>query len=248
MATTPSPPPALSPRGHGRKRGKAARAASRRRAKPSEPAKPSELARVRDGRRSRPSRTQAERTAETRARIVEAVHACISELGFARATSAEIARRAGVTWGAAQHHFGGKDGIWLAVLEDSFARFAAKLAEVPDDAPLEERVAAFVGRAWEHFSSPHYRSTFEILIHASDVLPRDSHWRERMETAWARIWNDVFAGERLPRKRAVALQQLTVASLAGLASLRMLEAERGSGREAELALLCAALLRELRAT
>jgi AcrR family transcriptional regulator len=195
----------------------------------------------------RPRRSQAERTAETRARIIESVHACISELGFARATSAEIARRAGVTWGAAQHHFGGKDGIWLAVLEDSFARFAAKLAEVPDDAPLEERVAQFVARAWEHFSSPHYRSTFEILIHAGDVLPRDSSWRASMEAAWARIWAEVFAGEKLPRKRAIALQQFTVASLAGLASLRMLESEGASAREAELALLREALLRELRA-
>jgi AcrR family transcriptional regulator len=198
------------------------------------------------GRRRDGPRTQAERTAETRARIIQAVHACISELGFARATSAEIARRAGVTWGAVQHHFGDKEGIWIAVLEDSFARFATRLAEVPDDAPLDRRVAEFVARAWEHFSSPHYRSTFEILIHASDAIPRDSRWRERMESAWMRIWGEVFAGEKLPRKRALALQQFAVASLAGLASLRMLEREGDAGREAELALLRDALLRELR--
>lgn len=192
-------------------------------------------------------RSQAERTSSTRARIIEAVHACISERGFARTTSAQIAKRAGVTWGAAQHHFGGKDGIWIAVLEDSFERFAAKLAEVPDDAPLPERVAQFVARGWEHFSSPHYRSTFEILIHASDVLPHDSIWRERMEKAWARIWAEVFAGERLSRGRALALQQFTVAALAGLASLRMLQGEAAAPREAELALLRDALLRELAA-
>jgi AcrR family transcriptional regulator len=214
----------------GRKRAKGARAASQRRAKP-----------------NKLRRSQAERTADTRARIVEAVHACISELGYARTTAAEIAARAGVTWGAAQHHFGGKDGILIAVLEDSFARFAAKLAQVPDDAPLEERVAQFVARGWDHFSSPHYRSTFEILIHASDVLPRDSSWRDRMEAAWARIWREVFAGEKLPRRRALALQQFTVASLAGLASLRMLDGDAPNARDAELALLEGALLRELRA-
>jgi AcrR family transcriptional regulator len=175
------------------------------------------------------------------------VHTCISEHGFARTTAAEIAKRAGVTWGAAQHHFGGKDGILLAVLEDSFERFAAKLAEVPDEAPLADRVAQFVERAWEHFASPHYRSTFEILIHASDVFPRDSMWRERMEKAWARIWSEVFSGERLPRRRALALQQFTVAALAGLASLRMLQGEAAAPREAELALLRDALLRELAA-
>jgi AcrR family transcriptional regulator len=220
-----------------RKRGGAARAASRRRAKSSEVV----------ASRRRVVRTQAERTAETRARIIGAVHACISELGFARATAAEIAKRAGVTWGAAQHHFGGKDGIWIAVLEDSFARFAAKLAEVPDAAPLEERVAQFVERAWEHFSSPHYRSTFEILLHASDVIPDPARWRQSMEQAWSRIWREVFAGERLPRRRAIALQQFTVAALAGLASLRMMENGSASARAVELALLQKALLRELSA-
>ena len=228
------------------KRAASARAASRRRAKSTGTARAAARGRRSAAKPNKSRRSQAERTFETRARILSAVHACISERGFARTTSGEIAKRAGVTWGAAQHHFGGKHGIWLAVLEDSFARFAAKLAEVPDAAPLEERVTQFVARAWEHFSSPHYRSTFEILIHASDVLPRDSTWRERMEKAWARIWGEVFAGEKLPRRRALALQQFTVASLAGLASLRMLEGDGAATREAELTLLQGALLRELR--
>jgi len=233
-------PPSDALRNRGRKpRGSSARRAARR-----SRAKTNELG---ASRRRAGRRTQAERTADTRARIIEAVHACISELGFARTTAAEIAKRAGVTWGAAQHHFGGKDGILLAVLEDSFERFAAKLAEVPDSAPLAERVAQFVARGWEHFSSPHYRSTFEILLHASDVFPRDSLWRERMEQAWTRIWAEVFSREKLTRRRAIALQQFTVASLAGLASLRMFEGEHLTSREAELALLRDALLRELSA-
>src|SRR5262245_62336179 len=110
-------------------------------------------------------RSQAERTAETRARIIEAVVACIDELGFPRATASEIGRRAGVTWGAVQHHFGGKDGILAAVLEDSFARFARRFDDLPaQPASLEERASLFVQRAWEHFGSAHYRSTFEILL------------------------------------------------------------------------------------
>jgi AcrR family transcriptional regulator len=196
--------------------------------------------------RPEPRRSQAERTAATRARIVAAVHACISERGFARTTAAEIARRAGVTWGAAQHHFGGKDGILLAVLDDSFARFASRLERVDAEAPLEARVAQFVERAWEHFASPHYRSTHEILIHAGEAL--SPLWRQRMQRAWAAVWSRVFSSERLPRRRAIALQQLAVASLAGLASIRTFEGERGAARDAELALLQGVLLRELRAT
>ncbi|MBK6738875.1 MAG: helix-turn-helix transcriptional regulator [Haliea sp.] len=49
--------------------------------------------------------------------------ALIRETGFASATSTEIAKRAGVTWGAVQHHFGGKEEILEAVLERSHRAF-----------------------------------------------------------------------------------------------------------------------------
>ena len=91
-------------------------------------------------------RSHAERTAETRGKILRAVVASIAEVGFQRRTANEITRRAGVTWGAVQHHFGGKDGILLAVLEDSFDRFAARLADIPvEGTSLEERVSAILG-------------------------------------------------------------------------------------------------------
>lgn len=44
----------------------------------------------------------------------------IAEVGFQRTSGAEITRRAGVSWGAVQHHFGDENGILIAVLEDSF--------------------------------------------------------------------------------------------------------------------------------
>jgi AcrR family transcriptional regulator len=75
-------------------------------------------------------RTHAERTALMRERVMLAVVEVIADVGFARTTAAEIARRAGVTWGAVQHHFGDKDGILMAVLEESFSHFADELGEV----------------------------------------------------------------------------------------------------------------------
>ena len=103
---------------------------------------------------ARERRTHAERTAETRARVIEAVFECIAELGFARTTANEITRRAGVTWGAVQHHFGGKHALLVAVVEDSFNRFAGRLEGIPiEGVPLEERVSQFIDRAWAHFSS-----------------------------------------------------------------------------------------------
>ena len=88
-------------------------------------------------------RSHAERTAATRRKVIDAVLEAIGEVGYQRTTGTEIARRAGVSWGAVQHHFGDKNGILAAALEESYHRFEAALGEAPDPAaPLESRVDA----------------------------------------------------------------------------------------------------------
>ena len=188
-------------------------------------------------------RTQAERTAATREAILSAVVESIAEVGFGRTTALEIARRAGVTWGAVQHHFGAKNGILEAVLQESFARFAALLAKIPADAPLPERIHQFVTRAWEHFASPHFRSTLEILLHVP-ATQEGSDWLGGMVRSLNEIWQRLFADAPLPARRVVTLQRYTVSVLAGLASLERPDG-RSHARAAELALLEETLRREL---
>ena len=60
-------------------------------------------------RRPRVRRSQAERSAETRTRILAAGIDSIADVGLQRSTAAEIACSAGVTWGAVQHHVGDKE-------------------------------------------------------------------------------------------------------------------------------------------
>jgi AcrR family transcriptional regulator len=196
----------------------------------------------------RERRSHAERTAETRERIMTAVVESISEVGFQKTTAAEIARRAGITWGAVQHHFGGKDGILRAVLEDSFARFAARIADVPaEGASLETRVGLFIDRAWAHFCSDHYRSTFEILLSyaSADEAGAESLWQSEMFDAWDRIWQRIFADTNTTRRRSAILQHYTISVLSGLASTRMLGSPSDPMLAAELALLKSTLVREL---
>lgn len=197
----------------------------------------------------RERRSHAARTAETRARILAAVVDSIADVGFQRTTAVEITRRAGVTWGAVQHHFGDKDGILLAVLEDSFERFAARLAEIDvEGLSLERRAQRFVERAAEHFASREYASTFEILL---DHLRRDgarpgAGWQLAMSRAWDREWRRFFGDARLPRGRHAVLQHYTIAVLSGLASTQMLEGPAARMHPDELALLRDTLVRELR--
>jgi AcrR family transcriptional regulator len=193
-------------------------------------------------------RTQAERTAATRERIVRAVVESIAEIGFQKTTANEITRRAGVTWGAVQHHFGGKDGILAAVLEESFERFAVRLAAVlTEGASLAERVSAFVDIAWAHFGSPDYRSTFEILLNYTRDTDEDEVpiWESEMLSAWNRVWSKIFADVNLPRRKVVALQAFSISVVSGMAALAMLRRAVEPVHGAELDLLKRTLVREM---
>ncbi|MCU1453644.1 MAG: regulatory protein TetR, partial [Acidimicrobiales bacterium] len=69
----------------------------------------------------------------TRQVMIDAAVASILERGFYRASSNEIARRAGVTWGVIQHHFGTRESLMLAVLEDGMERFSAVVHDASID-------------------------------------------------------------------------------------------------------------------
>jgi len=229
--------------------------------------------RVKLGARRAARRSHAERTAESRARIMSAVVESIAQVGFKRSTASEIARRSGLTWGAVQHHFGGKDGILAAVLEDSFNRFAERLADIAsENLSLERRVELFVDRAWEHFGSPNFRSTFEILQHygassgeqasgakqsaqrgaaergvAGAAPPRrvPPDWQAQMLEAWNAMWTRLFADAPRSRRKRIALQHYTVSVLSGLASLLRFESPSQVVLDTELRLLKDTLVREL---
>ena len=177
---------------------------------------------------------------------MSAVVESIAELGFQRSTAAEIARRAGITWGAVQHHFGGKDGILVAVLEDSFTRFAERLIDIDvDGVPLERRVALFVERAWQHFASPDFRSTFEILQHYAADSASDGQMA--MLASWNRIWSRIFDDAHLSLTRRASLQHFTISFLVGRASLVRFKPVPARVLDAQLELLDARrCVRELR--
>lgn len=80
-------------------------------------------------------RSSADRAAITRIRILEAARAAFADQGFAAASTAGIARRAGVTEGALYYHFKGKKALFREVfiaLEkelDAQARAASRQGE-----------------------------------------------------------------------------------------------------------------------
>lgn len=76
-----------------------------------------------------PRRTKAEQREATRGLLLDLARDLFASEGYANTATEEIVRRAGVTRGALYHHFGSKEGLFLAVLEDVQRDIAVRVAE-----------------------------------------------------------------------------------------------------------------------
>lgn len=74
---------------------------------------------------SQPRRTQGERSASTRARLLDATVECLTKYGYAGTTTPRIAEMAGLTRGAQVHHFGSKHELMSAAMHHMTARTVA---------------------------------------------------------------------------------------------------------------------------
>ena len=96
---------------------------------------------------STPPRPLSTRAAATRARILDAALAEFTAKGLAGARVDEIAERGGVNKRMIYAHFGSKDDLWLAILEDAYAakRHEENLVDVAGLPPREAitRLVAF---------------------------------------------------------------------------------------------------------
>jgi AcrR family transcriptional regulator len=101
---------------------------------------------------------------DTRTKIIDETVRCIVEEGFAAATAKHVAERAGVTWGVIQYHFGDRNGMLMAVVDDGVARLVDSLSSTNvSELPLPDRIEVVVDTAWSCYSSPTSMAAFEIL-------------------------------------------------------------------------------------
>jgi AcrR family transcriptional regulator len=101
---------------------------------------------------------------ETRTKIIHETVRCIIEEGFHAATAKHVAERAGVTWGVIQYHFGDRNGLLMAVVDDGVAKLLDSLSSADvSELPLRRRIEVVVDTAWACYSSPTSLAAFEIL-------------------------------------------------------------------------------------
>jgi AcrR family transcriptional regulator len=92
-------------------------------------------------------RTQADRTAATRAALIAAARKLFAAHGFAAVGTERVAQAAGVTRGALYHQFPAKTELFAAVLEAVELDLTARLIEVVAATPADDAAAALVAGA-----------------------------------------------------------------------------------------------------
>lgn len=178
---------------------------------------------------TRGHRTQAERTEQTTAALLEATIECLVELGYARTSVNEICKRAGVSRGAQQHHFTTKAELMAKAIEHLATklseRFAAELERAPDDG---HKVATGIELLWQSYAGDLSAAALELWVAGRT----DAELREAMrpvDKALGRATMHAFAsvsGIELDGQRAQTLFWMTVNLTRGLA----LDAELGGDR------------------
>ena len=166
-------------------------------------------------------RSQSERRAETRGRLLDATIESLITVGYAGTTIRHVTELAGVSQGAQSHHFPQRVDLVVSAFErlaeQRIERYRERAAELPDD--REARMRALLDLLWEDFSS----EVFTVAVRLWVAAAEDEELRERLVPVEKRIYANVaklsaeVAGELGDRRefdRQLAVAMNTVAGLA----------------------------------
>jgi AcrR family transcriptional regulator len=166
-------------------------------------------------------RSQSERRAETRGRLLDATVESLIEVGYAGTTIRRVTELAGVSQGAQSHHFPHRVDLVASAFErlaeQRVERYRERAAELPDD--RRERVGALLDLLWEDFSSPVFTVAMKLWVAAAE----DEELRERLVPVEKRIYANTAAlarevageaGSEPDFERRLAVAMNTVAGLA----------------------------------
>jgi AcrR family transcriptional regulator len=125
-----------------------------------------------------------ERSRATRQRLLAAAIECLAGHGWPATTVSVVAERAGVSRGAAQHHFPTREDLITAALEWMFEQRTAQVAGIADGLPQgARRTEALVVRIVEFFTDPLFKAALQVWTAAA----ADPALRERIVPLEARF-------------------------------------------------------------
>ena len=166
-------------------------------------------------------RPQAERSADTRAKVIQAAIACLHRNGYRGATVGAVAEEAGVSRGAMTHQFASKTALMLSVVREVFEQDSATYNHSLRLLAPEAWLAALPAIMWQVISRPSAIAVIEIMLASRS----DPDLAAQLRAIQGQIDKEAFswmlgryrdAGIE-PREDREAVHRLFVAAVRGLA-------------------------------
>ncbi|MGQ0575545.1 MAG: TetR/AcrR family transcriptional regulator [Pseudonocardia sp.] len=169
--------------------------------------------------------SRARRTADSRARILEAAVESLVDGGYAGATTLAIQERAGVSRGRLLHHFPSREVLLVAAAQHLAAqrvhatrdRAGDELAGCADPAARIDRVVELM---WATYHEPYYWASVELWtaartngVIAAALLPEE----RRLGAVVRAAVDGMFGADLIARPHYPALRELLLTSMRGVA-------------------------------
>lgn len=174
----------------------------------------------------RPRRTQEERRAETRRKLIDATIQALQEHGAARMTMADVAEKAGLTRGAIQYHF----DTPTELLKATVVEIAERMGGMIDIGALRgmelgPRIDALIDANWKAYTSGNYIAFLEIAVQGRIDPELGQVVRETLaeiELSRADTWTEIFADTGRTRDEIIAWRTALQVMARGLALSKMI--------------------------
>lgn len=113
-----------------------------------------------------------DRSRATRRRLLDAAIDCLADVGWSGSTVSVVAERAGVSRGAAQHHFPTREDLFTAAIEHvTVERLHQLRADLPSLPPGPERTAHVVLTIGEMYAGKLFRAALQLWVAAASDEP-----------------------------------------------------------------------------
>ena len=188
-------------------------------------------------------RTQAERREATRRALLDAVVDCLLELGYQKCSLGQIAKAAGMTTGAVQHHFPSRKELMQAVISERLFEPHHVDLVAHAQSTLEQRCTFLVECYWSYYANPRYVAIWEIILaarHDEELMTSIKAWQTNSVREAEKFIRVLFSELKITQAKLKSLQYFLTSQLRGLALLSSVEDRRFNTRE-QLRLLAQAV-------
>ena len=189
--------------------------------------------------------SRAEKARATREHLIATAIDVVRQRTYGAATMFEVAKAAGVTPGALQHHFGSRAMLMLAILQSILESTEEDGIPWPDATmPLPERATAYLDALWTRlYEPPRFLTAWSVYFGAADesaLQPRVADMRRELahslHVRFRQIFPEARAHTDLP-----AVVDLILSALRGMGVARLFGShpQGEAAQRAQLALFVA---------